>query len=150
MDIRAIFLANLKNERRITRETIAAMTDGDILFTPTAEQMSFGAQALHLVSCEKTLLDALRGKDWVWEQGINLEKFTTLEAILQKFDEVTAEQIAYFEGLEPEQYDRTIQTPWGAQEHMVQLLYSWIAHEGHHRGQMVTYLRLKGMQPPSY
>lgn len=150
MNIKAIWVTNLKNERRITRETIAAMVDGDVQFRPTAEQMCFGAQALHLASAQKTLLDALQEKEWNWEQGMNLDAFPTLEAILQKFDEITALEVTFYDGLEPEQYDRTIQTPWGAPEPMVQLLYSFLAHETHHRGQMVTYLRLKGMQPPPY
>jgi uncharacterized damage-inducible protein DinB len=61
-----------------------------------------------------------------------------------------AADLAYYESLENEQFDRLIQTPWGAQEHMVQLIYSFLTHETHHRGQLVTYLRLKGMQPPAY
>jgi len=150
MNIKEIWLSNLKNERRITRETIAAMTDGDVQFRPTAEQMSFGGQALHLTSAQKTLVDAFQGKEWVWDQGLDLEKFPTLDAILQKFDEIMAFELAYYQELEPEQYDRVIQTPWGAPEPMVQLMYSFLAHETHHRGQMVTYLRLKGMQPPRY
>jgi uncharacterized damage-inducible protein DinB len=150
MNIKEIWLQNLKGERRVTRDTIAAMTDGDVLYRPTEEQMCFGAQALHIVSCNKTLLDAFAGKGFNWEQGMTLENYPTLEAILHQFDAVMAEELAYFEGLEPEQYDQVIQTPWGNEEHMVQMLYSFLAHETHHRGQMVTYLRLKGMQPPRY
>jgi uncharacterized damage-inducible protein DinB len=150
MDIRAIWLGNLRSERRITRETIAAMADGDMQFRPTEQQMSFGAQALHIISAQKTLLEGMQGKEWNWELGIDTAHFPTQAAILAKFDEVMAEELAYYEGLEPGQYDRTVRVPWGDEEPMVQLLYSFLAHETHHRGQMVTYLRLKGMQPPSY
>jgi len=150
VNIKEIWLANLKSERRITRETIAAMVDGDLHYRPTPEQMTFGGQALHLISAQKTLLEALQGKEWKWDQGMDLERFPTMEAVLQQFDEVMALELAFYGGLEPEQYDRAVKTPWGAPEPFVQLLYGFLAHEAHHRGQMVTYLRLKGMQPAQY
>ena len=150
MDIKSIWLANLQGERRTTRETIAAMTDGDIQYRPTEQQMSFGQQALHIVSCQHTLRDGVQGKEWVWERGYTIDKYPTLEAILAEFDAMHAADMAYYESLENEQFDRIIHTPWGAQEHMLQLIYSFLTHEAHHRGQLVTYLRLKGLQPPAY
>jgi uncharacterized damage-inducible protein DinB len=150
MDIRSMVLANLRSERRLTRETIAAMTDGDVNFRPTPEQMSFGGQALHIISCQKTLLDALQGKGWNWKTGIDSQAYPTQEAILAKFDEVTEEELAYYGGLDPELFGRLVSTPWGEPEPLLQLVYSFLAHEAHHRGQMVAYLRLKGMTPPKY
>ncbi|HWI60536.1 MAG TPA: DinB family protein [Symbiobacteriaceae bacterium] len=150
MNIKEIWLANLKGERKMTREAVANMTDGDLQFKPTEGQMTFGEQALHLISAQKTLVDAFQGKDWVWDQGYTLANFPTLDAVLKVFDEVTAFEVAFYEELQPEQYDRMIQTPWGTPEPMVKLMYSFLTHEAHHRGQMVTYLRLKGMQPPAY
>ncbi|HLN65225.1 MAG TPA: DinB family protein [Symbiobacteriaceae bacterium] len=150
MEIKSILLGNLQTERRITRETIAALRDGEVLYKPTEQQMCFGDQALHIVTSWHTLRDGLQGKEWVWERGYTVAKYPTLEAILAEFDAMHAADLAYYESLENEQFDRLIQTPWGAQEHMVQLIYSFLTHETHHRGQLVTYLRLKGMQPPAY
>lgn len=150
MDIKSVVLHSLKSERRITRETIAAMVDGDMQYKPTEQQMCFGQQALHLISCQHTLRDGLQGKEWQWERGFVLEKYATREAILAEFDAMHEADLAYFGSLENEQFDRMVNTPWGAQEHMVQLMYSFLAHEAHHRGQLVAFLRLKGMQPPAY
>lgn len=150
MNMKEIWLHSLRHERRITRETIAAMTDGDMQFKPTEGQMPFGQQALHIVSCQKTLVDAFKTGEWNWEQGFDLAKFPTREAILETFDKGTEAEMAYFESLEPEEFGRIIKTPWGSSEPMAQLCISFLAHEGHHRGQMVTYLRLKGMQPAHY
>lgn len=149
MDIKSIWLSSLKSERRITRETIAALADGDVQFRPTEQQMCFGAQALHVVSCQKALLERLQGKEWNWEQGIDLAHFPTLDLILAKFDQVMAEEVAYYESLESPQYDREVVVPWGT-DSMLGLMMGFLTHEAHHRGQMVAYLRLKGMQPPSY
>jgi uncharacterized damage-inducible protein DinB len=150
VDIKSILLANLQGERRITRETITAMTDGDMQYKPTEGQMSFGQQALHLISCQHTLRDGMQGKEWVWERGYTLDKYPTAEAILAEWDAMHAADVAYYESLENAQYDRMVHTAWAAQEHFVQLFYSFLTHESHHRGQMIAYLRLKGMNPPAY
>lgn len=150
MDIKKIALNRMAGERRLTRETIVAMTDGDMLFKPTPEVMSFGGQALHIVLSQAVLLEAFQGKGWHWEMPITLEQFPTKEAILAKFDEVNQAAVEYYESLEPDQFGRLVETGWGPPEPLFELFFSFLTHETHHRGQMVTYLRLKGMQPPQY
>jgi uncharacterized damage-inducible protein DinB len=150
LDIQSILLHNLQFERRLTRETIAAMVDGDIQFKPTEAQMSFGAQALHFISAQETLFDAFRGNGWVWDRSITLEAFPTLQAILTKYDEQTAMELDYYRSLDPDQFGRPVNTAWGGPEPLVQLAFAFLTHEAHHRGQMITYLRLKGMEPPKY
>lgn len=150
MNVKEIWLQSLRTERRITRETISHLTDGDVNFRPTPEQMPFGQQALHIISCQKTLLGALQGKGWEWELGYDLEKYPTLEAILNAFDDMHDESVSYYEGLEPEQYERHVETPWSGPEPMLLELMNFLTHEAHHRGQLVVMLRLKGMQPPQF
>lgn len=150
VDLKAALLKTLRFERRLTRESVAAMADADMAYRPTPEQMAFGTQALHLLSAFATLLEALAGKGWVWDQGFTLENYPTREAILQLYEEETARLEQFIVGLAPGRFGEMIQTGWGTQEPLVQLLIDWIAHESHHRGQMVTYLRLKGIKPPRY
>lgn len=150
MDVRKIFLDNLQAERRITRETIAAMADGDMQFKPTEDQMAFGAHALHLISAHETLLDGLHGKGWNWDRGIDLERYPTQEAILAKLDELGAAELACYGSMEEEQLGRMIPITWGSPEPALQLMISFLTHECHHRGTMVAYLRLKGMKPAPY
>lgn len=150
MEIKTVILQNLQFERRLTRETIAAMTDGDMQFQATKEQMAFGQQALHIISCQETLLDAFKGNGWNWERGYVLGAYPTQEAILARFDQMHRAEVAYYESLEPDQWGRLVDTAWGPPEPLMQLLLSFLTHEAHHRGQMITYLRLKGMEPPKY
>lgn len=150
MDLRTAMLEAIRTERRLTKESIAAMADGDMAFRATPEQMPFGEQALHLLSAHATLVDALEGKEWVWDQGMTLEKYPTQEAILELLDRESARLFSFVEGLEPDGLGRVVTTPWGSTETVLQLLVCWISHEAHHRGQMVTYLRLKGMAPAKY
>lgn len=150
MDVKQILLQNLKGERRITREAIAAMPDDKLAFRPTPEQMTFGAQALHIISCQETLMDAFEGKGWVWDRGLTLEAFPTAAAILARFDTMHEQEISYYEGLESAALLRPVSTSWGPPEPLFQLVLSFLTHEAHHRGQLVTYLRLQGQTPPRY
>lgn len=150
MDLKAVVLETLRTERRTTRDAIAALGDGAVSFRPTGEQMSFGAQALHLISCQATLMQAFQGKGWNWNQGIDEEHFPTLPVILARFDEMHQAELAFYEGLESEELARPVATAWGEPEPMLQLAISFLAHESHHRGQLVVYLRLMGMTPPRY
>lgn len=150
MDAKAILLNNLRFERRLTRETVAAMTDADMAYRPTTEQMEFGTQMLHILSSYVTVMEALEGKGWNWDQGLTLAKYPTQEAILKLVDEESARLLSFVEGLAPEKLFEPVQTGWGTKEAPFQFLMSWVVHEAHHRGQMVVYLRLKGMQPAKY
>lgn len=149
-EIKSILKETLSVERRITRDTIAALTDGDVQFRPTPEQRPFGAQALHIISSQETLLEAVRTGVWNWRRNTDLTHFPTAESILKKFDEQHSLEMAYYDSLEPDAFFRPVSTSWGPPEPLLQLIISFLAHEGHHRGQMVVYLRLKGMQPPNY
>jgi uncharacterized damage-inducible protein DinB len=150
MNMKQILIENLRFERRLTRETIAAMPENDLAFRPTAEQRSFGDQALHLISCQETLMDAFQGKGWQWDRGNTLEHYPTQASILAKLDAVYAIEQAYYENLESEEFFRPVSTTWGPPEPLIQLALSFLTHEAHHRGQMVAYLRMTGMTPPTY
>ncbi|HEY3364361.1 MAG TPA: DinB family protein [Symbiobacteriaceae bacterium] len=150
MDVKQILLESLEKERRLTRETIAAMTDGDVEFKPTPGQMSFGSQALHIAGSWAVFLEGIQGQGWNWEKISSLADYPTLPAILAKLDDVTAAEAAYYKDLEPEAFMRDVHTGWGPPEPLAKLIISFLAHEAHHRGQLVTYLRLKGMTPAQY
>lgn len=151
MDLKSMIVETLRSERRLTREVIAAMTDGDVAFKPTPEQMSFGGQALHILFSQSVLTDAFQGKGWNWEKGgFSAEAYPTLEAVLAKFDDVIGAENGYYESLAPEEFERAVPIGWGPPEPVAKLIISFLAHEAHHRGQMVAYLRLKGMTPPKY
>jgi len=150
LDAKFVLLAHIAVERRLTRETISAMPDEEFEFSPTPEQMSFGAQALHIISCHETLREALQEGRWNWRRQIDLDHYGKQSVILARFDEMHAHSVSLFESLEVEELMRLVQTDWGAKESVLQLALTFLSHEAHHRGQLVVYLRLKGITPPKY
>jgi uncharacterized damage-inducible protein DinB len=150
MTLQETMLEELRATRRLTREIFLAMTDGDVQYKPTNEQMAFGQQLLHILSCWETLQRALQGEGWKWDLGYTLEAYPDHATILRLLDELTAKTESFWVELAPEEWLRPVSVPWGAPQPVVQMLMGWLIHEAHHRGQMVTYLRLKGMTPPAY
>lgn len=150
MDFTKSLLEEFQHTRRLTREIFLAMTDGDVQFRPTQDQMAFGTQLLHAISCWQTLERAAGGAGWTWDLGYTLEAYPSQSTILTLLDDLTAKSESFWRGLEPEEWTRAQSVPWGAPQPLLQLFVSFLVHEGHHRGQMVTYLRQKGMVPPPY
>lgn len=150
MDVKAILLEELRSARRLTNKILAAMPESDIDFRPTPDEMDFGAQALHILSSYSTLFEGLTGKGWNWDQGMTRAAYPTQEAILRLSESETERLMSFVEGLAPERLFEQVQTGWGKEETVLGLLMSWITHEAHHRGQMVVYLRLRGIKPPEY
>lgn len=150
MTVSSSLLNEFQATRRLTREIFLAMTDGDVKYSPTPEQMPFGSQLLHIMSCWQTLERAAQGEDWQWDLGYTLDAYPTHGQILALLDDLTAKSQGFWGDLEPEEWLRDQSVSWGAPMELMELFVSFLVHEGHHRGQMVSYLRGKGMTPPPY
>lgn len=150
MDPKPALLSSLRGVRRLTREIVVAMPAEEMGYRPIEDQMDFGTQALHILSAYVTLIDALNGKGWEWEKGIDRNRFPTKEAILALYDSETERLLNFVDEMEQTALESIVTTGWGTQESVAELLNDWITHEAHHRGQMVVYLRLKGITPPNY
>lgn len=150
MSISTSLLNEFQATRRLTREIFVTMTDGDVGYRPTPDQMAFGQQLLHIISCWETLERAAQGQEWQWDLGYTLEAYPTQGQILNLLDELTAQSQKFWSNLEPEEWLRAQPVAWGAPTELLELFVSFLVHEGHHRGQMVSYLRQKGLTPPPY
>ena len=113
-----------------------AMPDGDYAYKPNDEQRTFAAQAYHIIYSIDYFQRALsNGGNAQWAPGDENSK-TKAELIAwanEKFDAINQ----YI--LEQESNDR-----------LTAGVISYLDHNAHHRGQIITYLRLKGITPPQY
>jgi len=127
--------ARMLSTKEYTLAVIDAMPEEHYDFQPTEEVMSNRALALHIVRSIEWNHAVMKGSPIKWTDGDH-----------KSFSK--SELLAYGE----REFDA-----WIAFVHKSKLTASLgdkvvdvLNHNAHHRGQMVTYLRLKGIKPPPY
>lgn len=136
--------------RRLTRAVAEAMPAAGYGFRPVPEAMSFAEQLLHVLASEQTLVDALATGRWQWDRRPLGDAPATREALLARLAEQFDATAAFLRSLPEGAWREPRPVPWGEPETVAELVHQWIVHEVHHRGQLVVYLRLNGIQPPPY
>jgi uncharacterized damage-inducible protein DinB len=140
-----------ERSREALRAIAAGIPPGQEDFRPAPGTMSLGEHALHAASAERTARQALTTTpgQWEWQIGIDLKHYPEIDSILAVLDAETELTRAYMGNLGPPDLARLVKTPWGAEITIEDLWYEWILHEVHHRGNLVTSLRVLGVTPPS-
>lgn len=126
----------LETTKAYTLAVLDAMPDGDYTFKPNEEQRTFAAQAYHIVYSIDYFHRAFsNGGDAQWQPGDenSKSKKELIEWAKSKFDEMNSFILSQ------ESDDR-----------LTAGVMSYLDHNAHHRGQIITYLRLKGINPPQY
>ena len=116
-------------------------------FKPTPEIWTFGKQAAHIADVIFTIASKVKGEENPGK-GFEAEGKNKAEIIAY-----LTKAFAYSKGVLAGLDDKAAQEKvkiWG----MDAMKASWFRmmrdHTTHHRGQMVIYLRLKGIKPPEY
>lgn len=116
-------------------------------FKPTDRQMTFKAQLLHIrenmLKLSQRYIQEGSFEDTV-EPG-QLSKTQTINLLIKAFDEVKAT----VKQVEPNDLNTTVDFFKGRKTKL-QVLNLIQDHVTHHRGQLIVYLNLKGLEPPDY
>jgi len=139
------FAKHWKTSVNYTRAMADKMPADGYSFKPTPAQMSFGEQVLHIASANASFAAAITGgKSRSWDAK-KTDRVSALAA-LDESAKLASDAIAK---LTPELLQKTIKSEEGEMrvEDLVMLMFD---HTTHHRGQMVVYLRLKGIPPAEY
>ncbi|PWL30335.1 DinB family protein [uncultured Roseivirga sp.] len=126
----------LDASKAYTVAVLEAMPEDDYSFKPNDDQRTFAAQAYHIVYSIDYFHRALsNGGNAQWAPGDenSKSKKELIEWANAKFDEINKFI------LEQESNDS-----------LTAGVVSYLDHNSHHRGQIVTYLRMKGVAPPQY
>lgn len=137
--------------RALTTKVAAAMPASQADFAPWAGAMTFSGLIRHILSAEKTLVQAIKSRsgEFLWEQGLAAPPPDDLDEVRQLLTTLTVEHDAFFASLSDAAYAADMSAPWATRP-VWTFLEEWIRHECHHRGQMYVYLRLCGVTPPNY
>lgn len=129
--------------KRYLLKILQAMPEENYDFKPIEGMKTFKSQTIHIYSwlnnhMKKIGLSGLTKVD-------TKSKESLLESITKIFDEI----IEYITHIDSESLSTSMKMWYGESTHL-RLLNLMDNHLSHHRGQMVVYLRLQGVKPPSY
>ena len=141
------FQSKWKNAMEYTLEIAEMMPEEHYDFKPTPEIRSFREQ-LHHVMQNITWLSSSYLGDQPFEKDLKKMDLSKTE-IIDLLKEVSAFSQQTVQNLEPHDLRMKVQFFAGPMR-LNQILTLLNDHMTHHRGQMILYLRLKGIQPPRY
>jgi len=111
------------------------MPEADFDFKPAPDIFSFREQAVHIAYAIEWNILLMQKQPVDWVPGDRLKMSQAELAVYAR------EQFVHFENFVDTSQVNPVLT-----EQIVDVL----SHNAHHRGQMTTYLRLKGIKPPAY
>jgi uncharacterized damage-inducible protein DinB len=124
----------LEATKAYTLEVFEAMPESDFDFQPNEEQRTFKAQAYHITYSIDYFRRTLSDPQAAWNPGDenSKSKKELIQWASEQFDAI----------------NKAILDAEVIDARSAGIVY-YLDHNSHHRGQMVSYLRLKGIKPPA-
>ncbi len=132
-----------KGNKRYTLKIIEAMPEENFYFKPVTEMKTFQSQASHITTWLRTHSRFVTGTEFV-KVRMNT-KTLILDALNDFFDNFINTLVQMNTDQLTEELD-----VWYGKTTRYQIANIMDNHLSHHRGQMIVYLRLNGINPPSY
>lgn len=124
----------------------AAVPEAEYGFKPTPEVRSFGALLGHIANATGMICTTANGSKSPLTG--NAEQLTSKAALQKALADTFAACDAVWDAVSPAWHSETVTLFGGAQTRMTVLSFN-TAHTMEHYGNIVTYMRLKGLVPPS-
>ena len=125
----------LTNVHEYTLEVLEAMPEDQYDFKPTDNVRTFAAQAFHIAYSTEFFKKRFAGEQVAWEPGD--ENRMSKEELIEYFDNQFTDMKDFI----------MAQT---ANPQLTAGIVGFLDHHSHHRGQMITYLRVSEIEPPQY
>jgi len=139
--------AKWKNAKTYALKVAELMPEEKYNFKPVPDEMTFGEQLLHIAQNMNWLSSAylLGSKQNNKSDAKVLSKQSIINTISTAYDSA----LAVHYRLTPKQLDEVVPFFAGPKSRR-QILILMHDHQTHHIGQLIVYLRLKGIKPPEY
>jgi uncharacterized damage-inducible protein DinB len=142
----------------VTIRAINTFTDAELDFRPKPGMRTPRELIFHIFSQEKILAEAARAGGFTAEQATRsspeekaavpeLERLRTADDLRNYAQACHEAAEAIFKAMSESELNQSVESPFGAYPAW---RYFWFAYDEHwhHRGQLYTYLRLLGKEPP--
>lgn len=136
-------LKRWKGNQRYTRRLIEAMPEAHFDFRPVPEVKTFLSQCSHIVTWLRT------HSRFVTEQPMDKLRFPDKAAVLAGFDDFSEQLLTFLQSTTEANLAERVKVFYGTVPKYF-ILETMDNHLSHHRGQLIIYLRLNAIQPPSY
>ncbi|GAA0873374.1 hypothetical protein GCM10009117_25210 [Gangjinia marincola] len=147
-----------KGNKRYTLKFVDALPKEDFDFKPSSEVKSYKSQLSHITSWLRThsrfvtdnafAKSSLRDSRPTGERS-GKAKLTSKDLIRTALEEFFDAFLEKLEQMTDEQLNETVDV-WYGKRTRYEIANVMDNHLSHHRGQLVVYLRLKNVKPPSY
>jgi uncharacterized damage-inducible protein DinB len=131
-----------------TMKIAELMPDSLYGFKPTDEEMSFGEQLLHMGQNMTWLSQVYMMNDTTFKKENKEQLFLALDIKKEIEDAYALAMIAHKE-MDINRLNDKMDFFAGPKT-VRQIIHLMHDHATHHRGQLIVYLRLKGIKPPKY
>ena len=133
--------------KRLVAASAEAMPEANYAFKPTADVRTFGQLLGHLANEHYMLCSAIKGEENP-QKTVDFEKQTSKADLVKALQGSNAYCDAVYAGLKD---DATLNQPTAPnrRDTPFSTLLMNVTHDSEHYGNLVTYLRMKGLVPPS-
>ena len=142
------FLESWDRVRAVTLKAAAAMPEAEADFRPVPEVFSFRELLAHILGAEQVFVGGVTAGRWERPPADGAPP--DIPVLLERMEKVHADSKARLAGLDQATLGQVVKAPFGVGLPRMGFLWLLRDHEVHHRGQMYTYLRLKGVTPPFF
>jgi uncharacterized damage-inducible protein DinB len=135
------------NIKRNVLEAAQKMAEPDYAFKPVDGVRTFGELVGHVANAQYLFCAAAKGEANP-NQGQNAEKLATKAELIAALEKAFAYCDGVYSAMTDQQGAQTIKL-FGTEMSKVTALFGNVAHTFEHYGNIVTYMRMKGLVPPS-
>lgn len=146
------YLERLENSRKYIILVAETMPEDKYEYKATPESMSFAENLMHIGWAmdwhSQSLMGNRDARDWNTDTELKTDNKSKQEMI-EKIDETFDKTIEFISNFDANKLDERLDY-FGLDRTKRQVLLLLADHITHHRGQMIVYLRLNGLNPPRY
>jgi uncharacterized damage-inducible protein DinB len=141
-------IKKLENAKTYTLKVAELMPAENYSFKPTKEEMSFARQLLHLAENLGWLTSSYLRQD---QNPVNKKELTltSKDSVISVVNRSYDYALATIKSFHPNSLADPVKFFAGPMNKL-QIINLINDHQTHHRAQLIVYLRLKGIKPPSY